>query len=138
MITIHILSVLEAAVAAFIIGFLFHGPLFGKIWMRLANIRMTGKEKFSDMIPQMLKNLLVNIVCAYVLALFIFVTQSFYGNVGNVVGGMGIAFWAWLGFIVTTSSVDVIWMGKSAKLWAFECASWLVSFLAMGAILALR
>ena len=136
MLPINIVSVLVAAVMNFIIGFMFHGPLFGKLWMKLANIHPTGKEKFSDMVPQMLKNLLANIVCAYVLAMFIYATASYYNNVGNVIGGMGIAFWAWLGFVVTTTSIDVIWMGKSAKLWLFEAVASLVSFLAMGAILA--
>ena len=116
MLSINLVSVLVAAVASFIIGFMFHGPLFGNLWMKLANIHPTGNEKFSDMIPQMLKNLLANIVCAYVLAMFIFVTESYYNNIGNIVGGMGIAFWAWLGFLVTSSSMDVIWMGKSNKL----------------------
>ncbi len=136
MLTINLVSVIVAAIAAFIIGFLFHGPLFGKLWMRLANIHPTGNEKFSDMVPQMIKNLLMNIVCAYVLAMFIYVTASYYNNVGNVIGGMGIAFWAWLGFLVTSTSMDVIWMGKSKKLWIFEIVSSLATFLAMGAILA--
>lgn len=133
---INLVAVLVAALANFVIGFMFHGPLFGKLWMRLANIHPTGNEKFSDMIPQMVKNLLANIVCAYVLAVFIYVTASYYGNVGNVVGGMGIAFWAWLGFLVTSSSMDIIWMGKSKKLWLFEIVASLASFLAMGAIIA--
>jgi hypothetical protein len=136
MLSINLVSVLVAAVASFIIGFMFHGPLFGKLWMKLANIHPTGNEKFSDMIPQMLKNLLANIVCAYVLAMFIFVTESYYNNIGNIVGGMGIAFWAWLGFLVTSSSMDVIWMGKGKKLWLFEIVASLVSFIAMGAIIA--
>lgn len=136
MLTINLASVFVAAIATFIIGFLFHGPLFGKLWMKLANIHPTGNEKLSDMIPQMVKNFLSNLVCAYVLAMFIFVTASYYNNLGNVVGGMGIAFWAWLGFIVTSSSIDVIWMGKSKKLWLFEVVASLVSFLAMGVILS--
>ena len=136
MLPINLISVLVAAIAAFVIGFMFHGPLFGKLWMRLANIHPTGKEKITDMIPQMLKNLLANFVCAYILSMFIFATTSYYDNVGNVFGGMGVAFWAWLGFIVTSTSIDVIWMGKSKKLWAFEIVASLVSFLAMGAILA--
>lgn len=129
-------AVIVAAIASFVIGFLFHGPLFGKVWMRLADIHPTGNEKFSEMIPQMLQNIMMNFVCAYVLAMFIFVTSSFYGNVGNVVGGMGIAFWAWLGFLVTSTSMDVIWMGKAKQLWMFELVASLTSFLAMGAILA--
>lgn len=136
MLPIDLTSVLLAAVAAFIVGFMFHGPLFGKLWMKLADIHPTGKEKFSDMIPQMLKNLLANIICAYVLAMFIFTTASYYNNVGNVIGGMGIAFWAWLGFVVTSTSMDVIWMGKSKNLWLFEVVSSFVSFLVMGAIIA--
>lgn len=127
---------LVAALANFIIGFLMHGPIAGKLWMKLANIHPTGNEKFSDMIPQMVKNMLANIVCAYVLAMFIYTTASYYDNVGNVVGGMGIAFWAWLGFTITSTSMDVIWMGKSKKLWLFEVVSSLLCFLAMGAILA--
>lgn len=136
MLPINLVSVLVAAIAAFIIGFMFHGPLFGKLWMKLANIHPTGKEKLSDMVPHMIKNLVANIACAYALAMFIYVTASYYDNVGNVVGGMGIAFWAWLGFLVTSTSMDVIWMGKSKKLWLFEVVASLVSFLAMGAIIA--
>jgi hypothetical protein len=136
MLSIQLVSVVVAAVAAFIIGFLFHGPLFGKVWMRLANIHPTGNEKLSDMVPQMLKNFVANLACAYILAMFIYVTSSYYNNVGNIVGGMGIAFWAWLGFLVTSTSMDVIWMGKSKNLWLFEIVASLVSFLAMGAILA--
>lgn len=136
MLPINLVSVFVAALATFIIGFMFHGPLLGKTWMKLANIHPTGNEKLSEMIPQMLLNLLVNFVCAYVLAMFIYVTASYYHNVGNIVGGMGIAFWAWFGFIFTSSSINVIWMGMSKKLWAFELVASLVSFLTMGAILA--
>lgn len=136
MMSVNSTSVLVAALAAFFVGFMFHGPLFGKLWMKLANIHPTGNEKFQDMIPQMLKNLVANIVSAYVLAMFIFVTESYYGNLGNIVGGMGVAFWAWLGFVVTATSMDVIWMGKSRKLWLFEIVSSLAGFLTMGAILA--
>ncbi len=136
MLPINLVSVFVAAVASFVIGFMFHGPLLGKWWMKLANIHPTGKEKLSDMIPQMVKNLLANLVCAYILAMFIYVTASYYNNVGNIIGGMGIALWAWLGFLVTSTSMDVIWMGKSKNLWLFEIVASLVSFLAMGAILA--
>lgn len=136
MLPINFTAVVVAALVSFFIGFMFHGPLFGKLWMKLANIHPTGNEKFSDMIPQMLKNLLTNIVCAYVLAMFIYLTASYYNNVGNVIGAMGIAVWAWLGFVVTSTSMDVIWMGKSRNLWLFEVVSSLVCFVAMGAVLA--
>lgn len=136
MLPINLMSVLVAAIVCFIIGFLMHGPVAGKLWMKLADVHPTGKEKFSDMIPMMIQNLFMNLLTAYMLGNIIFAISSYYGNVGNIVGGMGIAFWTWLGFVVTATSMDVIWTGKSKKLWLFEIGSSLLCFLAMGAILA--
>jgi ABC-type phosphate/phosphonate transport system permease subunit len=36
--SINIWGVLISAVVAFILGFLAHGPVAGKLWMKLANI----------------------------------------------------------------------------------------------------
>lgn len=131
-------AVVVAALANFIIGFMFHGPLFGKTWMRLANVTPTGNEKFSDMIPQMFKNFVMNVVCAYVLAVMIITasTSSYVGDASPVSLGLCVAFLLWLGFVVTSSSMEVIWMKRSVKLWLFEMVASLVSILAMGAIIA--
>lgn len=131
------MAVLVAAIANFIIGFLFHGPLFGKTWMKLANITPTGNEKFKDMVPQMLKNFLANLVFAYVLAvIYSFASTSPLATKTGVSLGLCVAFLSWLGFIVTSSSMEVIWMGRSYKLWLFEMFASLVAILAMGAIIA--
>mgnify|MGYP003353537644 CR=1 FL=1 len=53
----EILPIILAALAIFVIGFLFHGPLFGKLWMKLADIHPTGNEKFKDMIFTLKKSL---------------------------------------------------------------------------------
>ncbi len=143
MFDVNLVAVLVAAVANFVIGFMFHGPLFGKTWMRLANVTPTGNEKFSDMYGQMFWNLVSNFVAAFVLALlFSLITSkeniySFFAPVnGDVMCGLIVAFWLWLGFIVTSSSAEVIWMKRSTKLWIFEMFSSLVAMLAMGAIIA--
>ncbi len=136
MLPINYAAVLVAAIANFIIGFLFHGPVLGKTWMKLANIHPTGNEKFSQMIPQMVKNLLANILFAYVLAVvYLFASTSTYMGGHGAWSGIVTAFWVWLGFVVTITSIDVIWMGKSYKLWLFELFSSFVSILAMGAII---
>lgn len=136
MLEIKYMAVLVAAVVNFIIGFLMHGPIAGKTWMKLANIHPTGKEKFSDMLPQMGWNLLANIVAAYVIAMFyaLFKYTPFYGA-GGMGSGAIIAFWCWFGFAVTSSSMEVIWLGRSMKLWAFELGCSLISFLVMGAVI---
>ena len=137
MLPIDLMAVFVAAVVAFVLGFLFHGPVLGKLWMRLANIHPTGNEKLKDMIPQMLWNLLANFVTAYVLAVFyLFASSASYLGGAGTWTGVACALWVWLGFLVTTTSIEVIWMGRSVKLWLFEAGCSLVVMVAMGAIIA--
>jgi hypothetical protein len=137
MLPINLLAVLVAAVVAFISGFLFHGPVLGKLWMKLADIHPTGNEKFKDMIPQMLWNLLVNLITAYVLAVvYLFASTSPYLGATGTWGGVICALWVWIGFLVTSSSIEVIWMKRSVKLWLFEAGCSLVTMVVVGAIVA--
>ncbi len=136
MLPINLLAVLVAAVVAFVLGFLFHGPVSGKLWMKLADVHPTGNEKFKDMIPQMLWNLLSNLVTAYVLAvIYLFASTSPYVNASSAWGGISVALWLWIGFLVTSSSIEVIWMKRSVKLWLFEAGCSLIVMIAMGAII---
>lgn len=137
MLPINYVAVLVAAIAAFIIGFLLHGPVAGKLWMRLANVHMTGNEKLSDMSGKMLWNFLVNVVTAYALAVvYLLLSTSSFGSGSVIWNGIVTGFLVWFGFLVTSSSIDVIWMGKSFKLWFFEVCSSFIVMLAMGAIIA--
>ena len=137
MIPINFLAVLIAAIVAFIIGFLMHGPIGGKLWMRLADIHPTGNEKMSDMYGKMAWNFFVNLVTAYTLSLlYILASSSQYMTGSAVANGIICAFFAWLGFIITTTSIEVIWMGRSVKLWLFEALSSFIVMIAMGIIIA--
>jgi hypothetical protein len=136
MLPINLIAVSIAAIAAFILGFLFHGPVTGKLWMKLANVHPTGNEKFADMIPKMLWNLLVQFITAFVLAvMYLFTSSSPYIGKG-VCGGVVLGIWVWFGFLVTSSSIEVIWMGRSFKLWLFEAVCSLIVMAVMGAIIA--
>lgn len=138
MVPINYLAVLVAAVVAFIIGFLMHGPVAGKLWMRLANVTPTGNEKFADMIPQMLWNLLANLVTACALATIIgYAMGSLYLSGNMLQDALVVSTVAWAGFLVASSSMGVIWMKQSPKLWMFEAFSSLLTMLAMGAVIAL-
>ncbi len=137
MLTFDLVAVFVAAVVAFVLGFLFHGPLFGTLWMKLANIHPTGNEQFSDMVPQLLWNFLVNLVTAFVMAgtFWLVFSSPLMGAVTWYKGAICGA-WLWLGFLVTSTSIEVIWMGKSFKLWLFETLCSLVVMASMGAIIA--
>lgn len=138
MLSINFVAVIVAAIVAFIVGFLMHGPIAGKLWMRLANIVPTGKEKFSDMVPQMIWNFVANIVIASVLyCVYTVALSSSYFNLTGVMAGIACAFIVWLGFVATMTSMDVIWMGKSFKLWLFDSVSSLLVLVSMGIVIAI-
>jgi uncharacterized membrane protein YagU involved in acid resistance len=137
MLPINLIAVVVAAVVAFIIGFLMHGPVAGKLWMRLANVHMTGKEKMSDMYGKLIWNFVVNVVTAYALAVvYLLASTSSVFNGPSIWVGLICGFLGWLGFLATSSSIEVIWMGKSSKLWLFELFSSFIVMLSMGAIIA--
>lgn len=137
MLPISLVAVLAAAVAAFVIGFLMHGPVAGKMWMRLADIHPTGKEKMADMLPQLFWNLVVNIVTAYGLAVvYLFASGSAYLGDPGLMTGIVCGIIVWAGFLVTSSSIEVIWMKRKTSLWLFESFSSFLVMVAMGAIIA--
>lgn len=133
----NIVAILVSALVCFIVGFLFHGPFLGKTWMKLAGITPTGNEKLKDMWKQMVWNYLANVLMAIVLSgvFWIAFTSPLMGDRTWFRGAI-IAAWLWLGFIVASSSMDVIWMGRSYKLWLFEVVASLVAIMSMGAVLA--
>jgi len=137
MLHINYLMVLVAAAGNFFIGFLLHGPVLGKLWMRLANIHPTGDEKLSDMWPKMLQNFFVQLVFVYVFAvMYSLASSSSLMGGSSVLNGIKVACLVWLGFICTTTSIEVIWMGRSFKLWLYEAFCSLVTCIAMGSIVA--
>lgn len=135
MLPIDSLTVVLAALASFILGFLFHGPISGKLWMRLANIVPTGNEKFKDMIPQMVWNFIVNLFTSYALVVvYVFAASSSLSSGPGILTGIFCGALVWAGFIATSTSIPVIWMKQSFKLWLFEAVCSLIVLIAMGAI----
>ncbi len=134
---VNYLAVLIAASSNFVIGFLMHGPILGKLWMRLANVHPTGNEKLTDMWPKMLQNFIVHLVFVYTFAVvysLVSASSALGGN--NLIGGIKLAVLIWFGFLCTTTSIEVIWMGRSFKLWVFEAFGSLITCIAMGTIIA--
>lgn len=136
MVPVNLFAVSMAAIASFIFGFLLHGPIAGKLWMRLADIHPTGNEKLSDMLPQLGWNLVTNFVTALIFFVIYLLTDSSPYLIGEgVLKGVFLGIVLWGGFIATTSAIEVIWMGRSFKLWLFEAVCSLLSMSLMGIVL---
>lgn len=121
------LAILVASVAAFLFGWLWYGPLFGKQWMRLAQVR--AKEIKFEAGP-----MLIAFVSTIVLVSVFSIILGLTGRSGWVNGvGLGLLFW--LGFSATASLGMVLWEKKSWKLWLLNNAYAIIEFALVGAIL---
>jgi len=125
---VNTLGVIIAAVAGMIIGALWYGPLFGKVWVRLSNVNPDTMDK-SKMGLRYLGAFIGTLVMAYVLANVIegFAVEEF-GDALEAGCTM------WFGFIAPVTLGGVLWGGKSFKLWLLDNAYYLVVLLVMAGI----
>lgn len=130
------LPALVAGVASFLVGWLWHSPLlFINQWMKLSGItkpEIVTPEMKKQMMRSMLLGLIANLVAAGVLSCI--VTQI---GKTDMVSTLSVAFWIWLGFVVTTLANGPLWEGKSVKLFLFNATYHLVVVAVMAVALAL-
>ena len=132
-VSINYLAVLVTAVISMVIGFLWYGPLFGKVWMQLMKIDKKKMEeaKKKGMAKSYIIMFIGLIIMNYILAHFVS-----YAQAKTAVEGMQLGFWIWLGFIATVMLSSVLWEGRPVKLYLINVAHYLVALLVSGAILA--
>ena len=126
-------AVLVAGVASMVLGMLWYGPLFGKRWMQLSGFTQADMEKAKagGMGKTYFWAFVGALVTAYVLAHFV----GYFG--ADTVGrALQLAFWAWLGFVVTSSLDSVLWEGKPKELYLINIGYRLVSLAVMALIIA--
>lgn len=134
---INILAVLVAAVAAFVIGFMWHGPLFGRQWIRMMGIPQSEVDAMQakgmgPMIPHMVAAFVQQIVVAFVVGIFIDAL-----GIGDVKQALLFAALIWLGFIATTLLNGVLWEKRKLELYFFGITYHLVSLAVIALIMVL-
>jgi hypothetical protein len=138
MVQVNYLAVLLAAVVSMVIGFVWYSPiLFAKSWMKEMGYKaseMKGMQK--KMGPMYGLSFLASLLIAYVLTHVIAMGEYFFGATGIGMGLQG-AFWSWLGFVMPVQLTDVLFGGKSWKLFFMNTGYQLVSLLGMGVVLGM-
>lgn len=129
-VTVNYTAIVAAAVASFVVGWLWYGPLFGKTWMKLTGMKEMGNK------DEMPKNMVVvfvgSLITAYVLSAFLQLTNSTVLS-----SALPVALWAWLGFQAPEAVGVVLWEGKSWNLFFLNAAQKLVNLLVIAAVLTL-
>lgn len=131
-------SALLISVILFILGFLWYGPVFGKLWMKLSKIpaleiAKAKKKGMKGMWKSMVLNFIGNFIMIYVLAGFISILGVTSAYQGAVIG-----FWVWLGFFACTTLLGgVLWENKPWGLFALNGLYWLVMLKLSGFLIVL-
>src|SRR3989304_5313099 len=112
MAVINYLAVLVAAIASMVLGMLWYGPVFGKLWMKLSGITPQSMKKMK-LTPKaaMTLGFIGTLVTAYVLSHFVDLL-----SVTTWSGAAQFAFWAWLGLVAPVQLGAYLWEGKPFKL----------------------
>jgi hypothetical protein len=134
------LAMLVAAIAAMIIGFIWYGPLFNKLWMEgmgwdpndKAHTEKMKKSATSAYIQMFIGVILQVWVLTHVLWAFSLALPETKGIMAGVQGG----FWVWLGFVLPIKYGDKIWGGKKFKYVAIDLGYYLVNLIVMSVILS--
>lgn len=128
---VNYLAIIVCAISNMIIGTIWYGPLFGKAWMKMTGVQMGGKNPT----PSYIMGFVGALIAAYVLAHFVWLSAKGFGIELSMSSGVMTAFWGWLGFVVPATVGSTIWEGKPWSYWFITAGYWLISLIAMGAIL---
>lgn len=132
MVSVNLIGVVVAGVVGMVVGALWYGPLFGKIWMRLVGMTQTDIEeaKQKGMMKSYAFGLVGQLVTAYVLAQLIALTSSY--SLVTLVPLIGLV---WVGLTLPILMGSVLWEGKPWALFLLNGAYNLVVLMVMGFVL---
>lgn len=129
---VNLLAVLVAAIASMVLGFVWYGPLFGKMWMELMKFSDADMKKAKEkgMGKSYALMAVSSLITAYVVGLLLMMTGA-----ADLNSALQLGAWIWLGFVATTSFSGVLWEGKPHKLWVLNNAYSIVNLLVVAAIM---
>ena len=128
----HILGIILAIIASFGVGFLWHGPLFGKLWMQYNKITppKKGDMKFSMMLPGIAANTVMVFVQSAVMGRSFEIL--FLPSIGYA---LLIATILWLTFTGLAIVNSYAWEGKKIGHMILDACYYLVSMWVVAAVL---
>ncbi len=129
---VNFVAVFVATVAAFMVGALWYGPLFGKQWKVLMGFSdETMKSMSMTMTKAMSGGFVATLILVFVLANFMRALQVFTLDMA-----FALAFWIWLGFVATIMSNSMWYENRPMKLYIINASHYFVALMVAAAVLA--
>jgi hypothetical protein len=126
-------AVLVAAIVSMVLGAIWHGPLFGKVWMKAAGKTQKDIDGAKGEMPKMYAITFIGaLVTAYILAVFIG-----WAGANTIALAVILSFLIWLGFVVTSALGPVVWENRNQQLFLISVSYSFVSLIIMAAIIVL-
>lgn len=119
------LAIIVAGVSAFIVGGIWYGPLFGKIWQKYAKLKdselANGQAKVFGL--------------AFVLTMIMSITLGFFIGDEDVAFGFSAGLAAGVGWVATAFGVNYLFERKPLNFYLINAGYNIVTFALMGAII---
>ena len=133
MVQVNFWAILASAIVSMVIGSIWYGPLFGKMFREAMGMNQWSPEKQAAMKKTMGMSYALQFIASLVM---FFILSMFITKLGqwSMVGGLVVAFWSWLGFVVPIKLADALWGGKMVMFW-LSISNMLLTLLAAGAII---
>lgn len=131
--SVNLWAVVVTAIVSMVIGSIWYGPLFGKLFMKEKGMDSWSKEKQA----QMKKSMPLSYVGQFIASLVMFfVLAGLIVGFGktSLSGGILTGFIVWIGFVVPLALGEALWGGKRT-LFLLSTGHMLVTLLAAGAII---
>ena len=133
---VNLWSVLVAAIATMVVGFVWYSPLlFARPWMIAMGYDPENKAKLEEMRKSAGKSYALSFVASLISA-FILAKIINAMTINMALYGLKIGFAVWLGFVTTVQLTAKLFGNQPTKLYLINTGYQLVCYLAMGTILA--
>jgi hypothetical protein len=124
---INWLSVVIAAIASFIVGGVWYGPLFGRVWMEAFGFTKTELEKRNTA-----KIFGLSFILSCIAALIL---EMFIGQEADIVFGTIAGFFVGFGWVATFLGILYLFEGQRFKAYLINAGYCMITFTLMGLIL---
>ncbi len=130
------LAILLAAISTMVVGSIWYGPLFGRLWTKLARVKKDPNFGPQQMIIMYGGAFLGSAITATVLAIAVYVAYQFFG--GNyVLVALNTAVLLWAGFTAARIQMHDSFEGRRKKLTLLSISHELVTIAVMALIIGL-